>query len=276
MNATLITALLLSLIMHSVIVFLTPQIRPPHIMEYSKDSVDVEMVRREVEIPDSLRPKPLPEVPQPKPLDLDRLLVKQGDPLGEAKSRLKIHPTAFRFKNIPKSPLINDLPKLELPRPATSLDSIALRRKESSLPPEEFALPIRNPKVGSGLVGKKVSSEQNPKMFQNLRRDLSLLAREKQKNLRRQHIRGPAGARRIIFRPPPPRVKFLESSEDIELRFWVLADGTVGRIFPVRKGSAYLDVIAANHMKRWRFSPLHPDEKNQEEWGLILYRFRVK
>ncbi len=275
MNTTLITAFVLSLIIHSVIVLLGPQIRPPQIKEFSKNSVDVELVKREVPIPDALRPKPLPEVPQPVPLDLDRLLVKQGDPLGEAKLGLKIKPSVSNIKNIPKSPLISGLPKLELPRPATSLDSFALRRKVSSLSPEEIALPIKNPEYGSGLTEKKVFSG-NPKMFLNLKRELSLLALEKQKKVYRQKIRGPVATRRVIFRPPPPKVKILETSEDIELRFWVLADGTVGRILPVLKGSAYLDGIAVNHMKRWRFNPLHPDEKKQEEWGLILYRFRVK
>ena len=88
--------------------------------------------------------------------------------------------------------------------------------------------------------------------------------------------RGPAGTRRIIFRPPPPKVKIIESSGDIELKFWVLPDGTVGRVVPVRKGNAQLEGVAANHMKRWRFSSIRPGESQREEWGLIVYRFRMR
>ncbi|MFP6870799.1 MAG: energy transducer TonB [Nitrospinota bacterium] len=92
----------------------------------------------------------------------------------------------------------------------------------------------------------------------------------------RQSIRGPAAARRIVFRPPPPIVKNLESSGDIELRFWVLSDGTVGRVVPIRKGSAYLEAIAGNNLRQWRFTALRHDEPPREEWGQIIYRFRIR
>ncbi|MEK6711665.1 MAG: hypothetical protein AABZ64_13910 [Nitrospinota bacterium] len=92
----------------------------------------------------------------------------------------------------------------------------------------------------------------------------------------RTPIQGPAASRRLVFQPPSPQVENLEEAQDIVLRFWVLPDGTVGRVIPIRKGSVRLEGIAATHLKRWRFTSLPPGEAPREEWGVIAFRFRVR
>ncbi len=278
MSITLISALMLSIAMHAALVFFGPGIRPAHVEEYKEDTVDVEMVTRKVPIPDALRLKPLPQVPEPKPLDLNRLLAGRGASLGRAAPRLRVKPQVPIPKQIPKTPLITGLPKLNLPRPVTPVDSLALQKAGGGAPlaPGDIALPVGKPGKGKGLSGKRKPVLGRSAKNIRLKEEISSLSVTGRERVRRQRIRGPAAARRIVFRPPPPKVKIFESSGDIELRFWVLADGTVGRVIPFRKGSAYLEGLAVNHMKRWRFSPLRPDEPKREEWGLVVYRFRVR
>lgn len=278
MTTTLISALLMSMAMHAALVFFAPDVRPPLRDELEKNSIDVEMVKREVPLPDALRPKPLPEVPAPTPLDLSRLLRRGGGPLGPARLSLKVKTSPPAPQKIPGSRPIREVPELNLPRPATSLDSVALGKGASQpVSAGEIALPVGKPRKGKGLTGgKKRVLARAPEEIQKFEEEISRLVRENRKLLRRQRIRGPAGTRRIIFRPPPPKVKILESSGDIELKFWVLSDGTVGRVVPIRKGNAHLEGVAANHMKRWRFSSIGPGESRREEWGLIVYRFRVR
>ena len=93
---------------------------------------------------------------------------------------------------------------------------------------------------------------------------------------KRTAIAGPAARRRILFQPKPPKLERLESTTEIVLKFWVLPDGTVGRVIPTRKASAYLEGLASNHLKRWRFSPLPPGAGDKEQWGEITFRFLLR
>lgn len=273
MSGTLLSALVLSMTLHAGLIFLGPDIRPPNIEEFKDNSVDVAMTRREVPLPDALRLKPLPEVRRPKPLNLDRFQESQGSLFKSASPKLRIIPPAPALKKVPKAPTITGPPKLNLPRPMTSLDALGLKR--SPVAPSDIAMPIYGPKEGAGLSGERNSVRDSPE-GRGLSKEISSLNLRGRGLLKRQAIEGPAASRKIVFRPPPPKVKIAESSGDIELRFWVLPDGTVGRVLPQRKGSAYLEGVAVNHIKRWRFSPLAQGGAGREEWGLVVYRFRVK
>ena len=157
----------------------------------------------------------------------------------------------------------------------TSLESLSLEKPPVS--PLDIALPIHGLKGDIGLSGERKSvSGSGASRTRELGKEISSLNFKDRDLARRQSIEGPAAARKVVFRPPPPKVKLAESSGDIKLRFWVLPDGTVGRVLPMRKGSAYLEGVAVNHMKRWRFSPLVKGEPRREEWGSVVYRFRVK
>ena len=88
-------------------------------------------------------------------------------------------------------------------------------------------------------------------------------------------IRGPASKRKILYKPETPEVK-IEREGEVELKFWVLADGSVGRVFPLLRGDAELERIAINYIKQWRFNPLNEGGSTIEQWGTIIVKFRLK
>ena len=278
MSLTLITAFIVSLFMHAVLVIFGPDIDYSDPPDIGEDPVEVEMIAREVPLPDALRLKPLPLVPMPEPLDLERLLARSGNSQAPVKPSLKVTPSFRRInQKTPKSLPLTGLPKLNLPRQVTPLDQIT-QAKLKALPKTggEEAFPLMMPGPSAGLGGRKKSVLKD-KFGQYVGQELSSLeigGRSLEKS--RQTIRGPAAMRRIVFQPPPPKARFSSASGDITLRFWVLPEGVVGRVVPVRKGDAKLEGVAVNHMKRWRFSPLPPDTPQREEWGLIVFRFRVR
>jgi TonB family protein len=88
-------------------------------------------------------------------------------------------------------------------------------------------------------------------------------------------IKGPASERQVIFQPPPPSVT-VESESEIELRFWILPNGTVGRVVPVKKSDPRLEALVINYLRHWRFTPLPPDTLQDEQWGIIPFKFRIR
>lgn len=273
MSGALLSTLILSMLLHVGLVFFGPDVRPPNVEASKDDSVEVAMLRRDVPLPDALRLKPLPEVPQPDPLNLERFQESQGNISDPLSPSLSITPSIPASKKVPEARTLPGPPELNLPRPMTSIDSLALAKPPVS--PSDITLPIFGPQGGVGLSSER-KSVRDPSRTQELRREISSLDLRDRSLVRGQGIEGPAASRKIVFRPPPPKVKIAESSGDIKLRFWVLPDGTVGRVLPIRKGSAYLEGIAVNHIKRWRFSPLAKEGPRREEWGTVLYRFRVR
>ena len=88
-------------------------------------------------------------------------------------------------------------------------------------------------------------------------------------------IKGPASERQVIFQPPPPSVT-VESESEIELRFWILPNGAVGRVVPVKKSDPRLEAQVINYLRHWRFTPLPPDTLQDEQWGIIPFKFRIR
>jgi TonB family protein len=88
-------------------------------------------------------------------------------------------------------------------------------------------------------------------------------------------IKGPAAERQVLFQPPPPSVS-VESESEIELRFWILPNGAVGRVVPVRKSDPRLEALAINYLRHWRFTPLPSDTPADEQWGIIPFKFRIR
>jgi hypothetical protein len=88
-------------------------------------------------------------------------------------------------------------------------------------------------------------------------------------------IKGPASERQVIFQPPPPNVT-VETESEIELRFWILPNGAVGRVVPVQKSNSRLEALAINYLRHWRFTPLASDASQEEQWGIIPFKFRIR
>jgi len=88
-------------------------------------------------------------------------------------------------------------------------------------------------------------------------------------------IQGPAGTREIIFQPNPPKVD-IHVEGDVVLKFWILPDGTVGRVIPLKKVDAQLEQAAINYIQKWRFAPLPGNVPQEEEWGIIPIKYKLK
>lgn len=88
-------------------------------------------------------------------------------------------------------------------------------------------------------------------------------------------IKGPVGERKILYKPEIPGVK-IDREGEVELKFWVLPDGSVGRVFSLLRGDAELERIAINYIKQWRFNPLDEGGPTVEQWGTITVKFRLK
>jgi len=88
-------------------------------------------------------------------------------------------------------------------------------------------------------------------------------------------IQGPAAERQVIFQPPPPAAT-VDREIDIELRFWILPNGTVSRVVPLKKADPRLEALAISYLRQWRFSPLRTDVAADEQWGIIPFKFRIR
>ncbi len=88
-------------------------------------------------------------------------------------------------------------------------------------------------------------------------------------------IEGPVKGRALVRRPQPPKVD-LASATDLIFKFWVLPDGTIGEVIPIKRGDARLEQIAISYLKQWHFEPLASNVPQQKIWGTIPIRFTVK
>jgi len=86
-------------------------------------------------------------------------------------------------------------------------------------------------------------------------------------------IMGPAAQRELTFVPPPPVVKG-EGEAEVEMRFWIRANGTVGGVVPVtQSGDAALEEMATDYLRQWRFRSLPGSEPQVDTWGTVTVRF---
>jgi len=81
-------------------------------------------------------------------------------------------------------------------------------------------------------------------------------------------IRGPAASRRVSSIPPSLTFKHSVDGACL-LKFWVLPDGTLGKVIPLVKGNTPAIVTAIDQLKRYRFNPLPADVPQVEVWGII-------
>lgn len=88
-------------------------------------------------------------------------------------------------------------------------------------------------------------------------------------------IEGPVKGRRIVYQPPLPQIDVAIEVE-FELKFWVLPDGSIGEVLPLKRGDAKLEGLAIAYLKKWQFEPLPPGAARQQEvWGTLPIRFTL-
>ncbi|MBN1354711.1 energy transducer TonB [bacterium] len=85
-------------------------------------------------------------------------------------------------------------------------------------------------------------------------------------------IEGPVSKRKVVYRPPLPH-PVVSSSGNVQLKFWVYSDGTVGQIIPLVKADPELEKSAIEFLEKWRFEAL--PEGSPDQWGILPLRFKL-
>ncbi len=87
-------------------------------------------------------------------------------------------------------------------------------------------------------------------------------------------IEGPASRREVIYKPLRlPRLT-IDTEVTIRLKFWVLPDGTIGDIVPLRRGDTRLERVAIEYIKGWRFTPVAAH--SPKVWGIIPITYKLQ
>ncbi len=63
---------------------------------------------------------------------------------------------------------------------------------------------------------------------------------------------------------------------DVQLRFAILADGSVGKINVVKKADSKLEQVAIEALKLWRFEPLSATQSSTSQLVTITFPFRLE
>ncbi|MFA3781559.1 TonB family protein [Melioribacteraceae bacterium 4301-Me] len=87
---------------------------------------------------------------------------------------------------------------------------------------------------------------------------------------------GGKGIRKIYSYILPQYPEGVSKEIDVKLKFTIMPDGTVGKIFPLIKADAKLEMAAINSLRQWRFEPLPPNAKQIEQSVVITFPYRLK
>jgi TonB family protein len=91
----------------------------------------------------------------------------------------------------------------------------------------------------------------------------------------KSQIQGSARSREIIYQPPPPKVNINVEGE-VVLEFWILPDGSVGRVIPRQKVDTQLEQAAISYIQKWRFAPLPENVAQLEQLGIISIKYKLQ
>jgi protein TonB len=87
---------------------------------------------------------------------------------------------------------------------------------------------------------------------------------------------GGKGTRKIYSYSLPKYPEGVAKEIDVKLRFTILPDGTVGKIFPLIKADTRLENAAINSLRQWRFEPLPEGQKQKVQSAVIVFPYRLQ
>jgi TonB family protein len=87
---------------------------------------------------------------------------------------------------------------------------------------------------------------------------------------------GGKGKRKIYSYSLPAYPQGVSKEIDVKLRFSILPDGSVGRVFPLLKADARLESAAISSIKKWRFEPLPNGQQQIEQVAVIVFPYRLQ
>ncbi|NOX17006.1 MAG: hypothetical protein GXO87_01840 [Chlorobi bacterium] len=87
---------------------------------------------------------------------------------------------------------------------------------------------------------------------------------------------GGKGIRKIYSYSLPKYPPGVSKEIDVKLRFTILPDGTVGKVFPLIKADPTLESVSIQSLKQWRFEPLSSNQKQIEQSAVIVFPYRLR
>jgi len=87
---------------------------------------------------------------------------------------------------------------------------------------------------------------------------------------------GGSGIRKIYSYTLPKYPGGVSKEIDIKLKFSILPDGTVGKVFPLIKADASLEAVSIASLRQWRFEPLPKNMKQIEQKAVIVFPYRLR
>ncbi|MGD8777800.1 MAG: energy transducer TonB [Ignavibacteria bacterium] len=87
---------------------------------------------------------------------------------------------------------------------------------------------------------------------------------------------GGKGIRKIYSYSLPAYPEGVSKEIDVKLKFSILPDGSVSKIFPLIKADTRLEMAAINSLRQWRFEPLSPIQKQVEQTAVIIFPYRLQ
>ena len=87
---------------------------------------------------------------------------------------------------------------------------------------------------------------------------------------------GGNGSRRLLSGRLPEYPKGTDKQLAVVLQFYVLPDGSVGRIIPLRKSDELLERAAISALQTWRFDPLPSQIEQKPQSGAITFNFKLE
>lgn len=87
---------------------------------------------------------------------------------------------------------------------------------------------------------------------------------------------GGGGRRRIYSYSIPEYPSGANKELDIKIRFTILPDGSVGKIFLLAKGDTRLENSAISSLRQWRFEALRSQQPQVEQTAVIVFPFRLR
>lgn len=87
---------------------------------------------------------------------------------------------------------------------------------------------------------------------------------------------GGKGKRKIYSYIIPSYPPGVSKEIDVKLKFTIMPDGSVGRIFPLRKADTRLEAAAINSLRQWRFEALPSGQEKKSQSAIITFPFRLQ
>jgi len=189
------------------------------------------------------------------------LLVGFGSGSGTGSPGSQFQKSVVDEKKTPEEKTIKkkeELKKVELPK-AKQKDDNNLLTSDKKKEKED----VKNPKV-KPLVSGETKKEGND------------LGGEGEGGFGFELDFGGKGMRRIYSYNLPEYPEGVSKEIDVKLRFTILPDGTVSKIFPLLKADAKLELAAINSLKNWRFEPLPQNAKQIDQTVVIIFPYRLQ